>query len=192
MSSAAAAVVVHELWRSGTIIGAAATPVLVALFAEALQRPVMRISRLVHPSLPGESVRIYRTRPRWMVAVLTGLAAFVLGAAGLTASEAIMQRAVADRDARTTLFDSALRHSASSARETVPAWRPAAPAAEAARKDKRPPRTPDRRAPDRAQQPSATPTPNPTPQPTPAPSPSATPKPAPQPIPPTETKEVEQ
>jgi outer membrane biosynthesis protein TonB len=148
VSSAAAAVVVHELWRTATIIGAAAMPVLVALFAEA---------------------------------ALTGLAAFVVGAAGLTASEALLQRAVGDRDARTTLFESGLRRGAPNAPGTDPAWRPAQPAAERTR----PARKPDRRA----KQPPATPTP--APSPTPPPTPTATPEPAPQPIPPTDVEEVD-
>jgi hypothetical protein len=183
VSSAAAAVVVHELWRTGTIIGAAAMPVLVALFAEALQRPAAQISRRLHPSIPGEApgqtIRIYRVRPRWRLAALTGLAAFVLGAAGLTASEALLQRAVGDRDARTTLFDSELRRSPPAAPASAPAERVAEQA--------RPPRKPDRRA----KQPSATPTPSPAPSPTPQPTPTATPEPVPQPIPPTDTKEVD-
>jgi hypothetical protein len=186
VSSAAAAVVVHELWRTGTIIGAAAMPVLVALFAEALQRPVAQISRRLHPSIPreapGQTIRIYRVRPRWRLAALTGVTAFVLGAAGLTASEALLQRAVGDRDARTTLFDGGLRRSAPSPPASAPAQRVAEQA--------RPPRKPDRRA----KQPSATltPTPSPAPSPTPQPTPTATPEPAPQPIPPTDTKEVDQ
>jgi hypothetical protein len=168
VSSAAAAVVVHELWRTGTIIGAAAMPVLVALIAEALRRPAARIS-------------LRMRSPRWRLAALTGLMAFVLGAAGLTASEALLQRAVGDRDARTTLFDGGLRRSAPSPPVSAPAQRVAEQA--------RPPRKPDRRA----KQPSATltPTPSPAPSPTPQPTPTATPEPAPQPIPSTDTKEVD-
>jgi hypothetical protein len=208
VSSAAAAVVVHELWRTGTIIGAAAMPVLVALFAEALQRPAAQISRRLHSSIPGETPgdrrRLTASRVatrvaphgsgsapgvtfRWRLAALTGLAAFVLGAAGLTASEALLQRAVGDRDARTTLFDGGLRRSVPASAETAPAWRPAERVAERAR----PARKPNRLAHRRAKQPPATPTPTPAPSPTPQPTPTATPEPAPQPIPPTDAEEVD-
>lgn len=39
VSSAAAAVIVHALWKPGTVIAAARTPILMSLFAEALRRP---------------------------------------------------------------------------------------------------------------------------------------------------------
>ena len=39
-SSAAAAVVVHALWKPGTVIAAALTPILMSLFAEALSRTI--------------------------------------------------------------------------------------------------------------------------------------------------------
>jgi hypothetical protein len=42
-SSAVAAIVVSKLWGGGTLIGAAATPVIVALVSEALRRPARAI-----------------------------------------------------------------------------------------------------------------------------------------------------
>ena len=79
LSSAAAAVVVHHLWRAGTILGAAATPVLVTLFAEALRRPVERVKVPARrPSAGGESIRIYRSRPRFAPMAVTALAAFAI------------------------------------------------------------------------------------------------------------------
>src|SRR5438874_9295489 len=79
VSSAAAAVVVHQLWPPGTIPSAALTPVLVELFAAGLRR----------------------VNPRWLEAAALGLVAFACGAAGLTAGELIVQRSVASPDQRT-------------------------------------------------------------------------------------------
>jgi cell division septation protein DedD len=171
VSSAAAAVLVHALWRGGTILGAAVTPVLIELFAEALRRPVERMSTRTSPPLPGETVRIYRSRPRWLLAVVTGLAAFVLGAAGLTISEALLHRSIGDGRSGTTLFDSRPRpQPMSPPRASMPTPTPTP----------LPTRTPTP-APTRTPKPAGTPTPTPTPSPTPSaipiptPTPSATP-----------------
>jgi hypothetical protein len=43
VSSAVAAIVVSKLWGGGTLIGAATTPVIVALVSEALRRPARAI-----------------------------------------------------------------------------------------------------------------------------------------------------
>jgi hypothetical protein len=96
VSSAAAAVVVHALWEPGTVIGAAATPVLMSLFAEALRRPAERVT-----------ARTRRPAWRWRRAVLAGLAAFALGAVVLTVAEVVLDRVIADRDAGTTFFNGA-------------------------------------------------------------------------------------
>jgi hypothetical protein len=179
VSSAAAAVIVHEIWRAGSILGAAVTPVLMTLFAEALRRPVERVTvrmpvgqaPLSDPPMPDATIRVYRSLPRWRLAVVTGLTAFVLGAAALTAAEVLLQRSVADGHAGTTLFDTRPRHGAATPTEAEP---PSAP-----------------REPDRTPTPTPTPTPSPTPTATatstPGPSPTPTPAPAtpapPQPTP---------
>jgi hypothetical protein len=196
VSSAAAAVIVHEIWRAGSILGAAVTPVLMTLFAEALRRPAERVTvrmpvrraPLSHPSMPDATIREYRSRPRWRLAAITGLAAFVLGAAGLTVAEVVLQRSVADGHAGTTLFDT--RPQRHSAMEAQPPCRPQEPASEAAPDRRRPPRphTHVRRArtgsSDRFQTPSPTVTATPTPTPGPAQPPGQpTPTPAPQPTP---------
>jgi hypothetical protein len=185
VSSAAAAVVVHELWRPGTILGAAVTPVLMALFAEALRRPAERVTV---PSSRVFERRTPRSQPRWTSAVLTGLAAFLLGAAGLTASELLMHRSVADGGHRTTLFDRRPQHPSAVSTQSTPTPRPERPASEASREERRPRQTPTPTA-----SPTTTPTPAggptqppgqaepaPTPgdlQPTPTPTPSAAPQP---------------
>ena len=164
VSSAAAAVVVHEVWRAGTLLGAAATPVLMALFAEALRRPAER--------LPA----------RWRLAVGTGLAAFVLGAAGLTAAEALLERSAADDRSGTTLFDTRPLPRSTMPSDAGPSIRLEEPAP-----DRRRPaegRTQGRRVHARSKVPSPTPRPTPTPTPTPTVSPTPAPT-VPVPAPPT-------
>jgi hypothetical protein len=185
VSSAAAAVVVHHLWRSGTILGAAATPVLVALFAEALRRPVERVTvRSRRRFARGEPIRIYRSRPRWTPIVLTGAAAFAVGAAGLTASEALLQRSIAEPSSRTTLFGGRPHHVPT---ESEPASRRAAPASTGAREGRgspqqpregRPGRAPFNRGDARPPEVTRTPTPARSPEPTPAPASEPVPTPA--------------
>jgi hypothetical protein len=159
VSSAAAAVVVHEVWRAGTLLGAAATPVLMALFAEALRRPAER--------LPA----------RWRLAVGTGLAAFVLGAAGLTAAEALLERSVADGHAGTTLFDTRPQPPSAASTDAVP--RVEESASEPARARRRSPKAHPQSRRIRADSEVPSPTPTPTPSPAGPPVPPRTPTPAP-------------
>jgi hypothetical protein len=202
VSSAAAAVIVHRLWRAGAILGAAATPVLMALFAEALRRPAERVTvrtrrtparraSLLHPSLPrdvsGETIRIYRSRPRWGLAVLSGLTAFALGAAGLTVSEALLHRSVADSGARTTLFDARPPRRAAPPPKSEPGARPAGPASERARDDRLRRERRDRRSGAGPANPQETPSPTPDPTPTPSPTPPPPPQAGPTPVPPQPT-----
>jgi hypothetical protein len=118
VSSMATAVVVHEFWQAGAILGAAVTPVLLAVFNELLRRPVDRIHvrtvghlagprpvRVATTAGAGGQVRVYRARPRWGKALLTASTAFVLGVTVLTAAELVLDRSIADKRDRTTLFD---------------------------------------------------------------------------------------
>lgn len=115
LSSAASAVVVHEFWRAGAILAAAATPLLVAIFSELLRRPITRVQTrtvtLAGPrpvriatSAGGVPVRVYRARLRWRPVLITALLAFAIGASALTVSELALNRSVADRRDDTTLF----------------------------------------------------------------------------------------
>jgi hypothetical protein len=108
VSSAAAAVVVHALWEPGTVIGAAATPVLMSLFAEALRRPAEHVTvRTRAGDARHVTVDVQRPARQWRRAALAGLAAFALGAGVLTVAEVVLDHAVADRDAGTTFFGGA-------------------------------------------------------------------------------------
>jgi hypothetical protein len=127
-SSLAAAIVVHEVWRGGAIIGAAITPVIVGIVGEALRRPVDRLSavreggrrlpegrtRDVAPASRErgddpfglwEQRRPNRSRGRtWLVlGIVTGVIGFAIAAFTLTGSELVFGGSVAGPK-RTTLF----------------------------------------------------------------------------------------
>ena len=131
-SSVVAAILVSKIWGPGTIIGAAATPVIVTFVGELLKKPaekitVVRVSptgtevheRATPASPPSErgaprspqsastmaARSVHRSRRRPLaIALATGLLAFVIGAAVLTSSELVLGDAsVASGDRRTTL-----------------------------------------------------------------------------------------
>lgn len=107
-SSVVAAILVSKLWGPGTIIGAAATPVIVTFVAELLKKPAEKIT-VVRVSSTGTQVhertapppatspgagaapepRERRSRRPLVFALATGLAAFVIGAVVLTSSELV-------------------------------------------------------------------------------------------------------
>ena len=208
-ASALAAVVVHQLWQPGAIIGAAITPVLIALFSEALRRPAERVTAVRRadgprgagdPVVVGDAVapgelserRVYRRRraPRRLrLALLVGLAAFALGAAGLTLSELVLDGAVAHSD-RTTLFggddadDAAAAEDERQAEETPATGRsdtdpePSQPAPETGEDAPAPP-TPTTPAPPEGTTEPAPTQPSPPPTTPAAPPPATTPEPAP-------------
>jgi hypothetical protein len=60
VASAAAAVVVSRLWRSGTIMAAAMTPVIVTVVKEMLDRPTRRVSAMASRSAPRPVARAAR------------------------------------------------------------------------------------------------------------------------------------
>ncbi len=121
-SSVVAAIVVSRIWGPGTLIGAAATPVIVTFVGELLKKPAAKITVVrVSPSgtevheraAPPEPVggqmaerSVHRSRRKpLLIALGTGLVAFVIGAAVLTSSELVFGDAsVASGDKRTTVF----------------------------------------------------------------------------------------
>lgn len=107
LSSLAAALVVHTFWQGGAIVGAAVTPVIVALVSEALRKPVdayrARTTTVNPPPVVAEPREdpfgIWedqrkaprRRRPLHVgLAVATGLAAFVIAAFFLTGAELVL------------------------------------------------------------------------------------------------------
>jgi hypothetical protein len=129
-ASVAAAVVVHEVWKGGAIIGAAVTPVIVAVVSESLRRPVDRVTSIreerrtrtqVRPGAapPPPAPELERADPfgiwreervawwkrRWVkVAVATGLLGFAIAAFTLTATELIFGDSVGSGGSSTTVF----------------------------------------------------------------------------------------
>jgi hypothetical protein len=128
VSSLAAAIVVHEVWRGGAIVGAAVTPLIVGIVGEALRRPVDRLSAVREggrrlPEGRGQDVapasrergddpfglweeqRPRRSRGRtWLVlGIVTGVIGFAIAAFALTGSELVFGGAVAGPK-KTTIF----------------------------------------------------------------------------------------
>ncbi len=124
LASMTAAVVIHEFWAYGAILGAAITPVIVALTSEALKKPVDRATRLAQERRSRERAA---SRPRdedrfgiWQadrpepwhrrldrrhvrLALVTGLVAFAIGAVALTAGLLVFGGWVGVGGYRTTL-----------------------------------------------------------------------------------------
>jgi hypothetical protein len=189
-SSVAAATIVPLFWEKGTVIATAMTPVIVALVTEALRKPTTVIAtaaprvatrrrrpgerpRAVEAPPPAEprggvspedpyGLRRAQRRPHWRIALVTGLLAFGLAAAAVTASElALFGGSVSGERGRTTIFGGKDRKAS---RTPTPAASPT------------PGATPTVTA-------TATPTPSATPTATPTPTPSPTPTPVPTPTP---------
>lgn len=99
LASAAAAIVVHEVWRGGAILGAAITPVIVAIVSESLRKPADRVAarREARRQAIDDRFGIWEAdRPRrrlnarhLKIALATGALAFVIGALALTATELV-------------------------------------------------------------------------------------------------------
>jgi hypothetical protein len=129
------------VWAPGTLFSAAMTPVIVALVREGLRRPADRIATVaptlprrrmpgdlpdrleegtappVFAPAPGEQagpVRVYSTprrRRNVRVAVLTGLAGFLICVIAYTVPDLVAGRSILGGHRSTTLFDSHRRSS---------------------------------------------------------------------------------
>jgi hypothetical protein len=106
-SSLAAAIVVHHFWQAGAFVGAAVTPVIVALVSEGLRKPVdvVKAKTTVNPPpvvpQPGgreDRFGIWEDRQRPVggrrrlhvgLAIATGLVAFVIAGFFLTGAELV-------------------------------------------------------------------------------------------------------
>jgi hypothetical protein len=130
VASAAAAIITSRLWKHGTVLSAAMTPVIVAIVSEVLHRPAERVTQIRStrrtqplpeaggpapppgpspgPAPPepaggrGVPGAIGR-RPSLKIAVATGVVAFAIAAAALTLPELIFGGAVAN-NRKTTIF----------------------------------------------------------------------------------------
>jgi hypothetical protein len=153
----------------GTLLGAAATLVIVALVSESLRRPAQKVTA-VRSLLPGANapwqheegsgrvqanspvtarrssfsnvgrerraeraardrpnatagslgrVHIYSSRPRWRLALVTGLVAFAIVIAFYTVSDAVKGRSITGNGQRTTFFGGSSSQSSSSGSTTT-------------------------------------------------------------------------
>ena len=133
-ASVAAAIVVHEIWQGGAILGAAITPVIVAIVSESLKRPVERVTAIREEKWARTQVRVpagrsgppppelerpdpfgiwqaerqpwYRRldRRHLRLALITGLVAFLIGALVLTVTELVFGGNVGTGGSNTTVF----------------------------------------------------------------------------------------
>jgi hypothetical protein len=187
LAAVAAAVIVPLIWEKGTLIATAMTPVIVALVAEALHKPAgaigaaaPRVARRPRPGSPERleggispddpyGLRRAHQRPRWQLGLITGLLAFGLGVAAVTASElAIFGGSVSGERGRTTIFGGTERPRR--APRMTPSPAPNGTPVPSPSLTPSPERTP-----------TPVPTPTPTPTPTPVPTAAASPSPAPAP-----------
>lgn len=133
IASAAAAYVTSKLWAPGTLGAAAFTPVLIAVLKEALYKPAEVVTRAVpvrgvvrstssagEPERPPASQEVIEervpqpgeapgvSRPgrqrRWKLAVVTGLAGFLLAAVIITVPELVAGGSAAGGGRETTFF----------------------------------------------------------------------------------------
>jgi hypothetical protein len=130
VAAVVAALVVSHFWQSGTLWATAMTPVIVALVKEGLERPAQRVRTATivprHQHLHTDEELVvedvepaaypgarpepagYKTygvrRKHWKLAILTGLAAFAIGAAILTVPELVAGRSITEGKSRSTLF----------------------------------------------------------------------------------------
>lgn len=103
LSSLAAALFIHEFWQAGAVLGAAVTPVIVAIVSEALRKPAQVMTKRTAVNPPPvvteredrfgiwEDQRKRRRRHlRLGLAIATGLAAFAAAAFVLTGAELVL------------------------------------------------------------------------------------------------------
>ncbi len=133
VASAAAAYITSKLWAPGTLPAAAATPVLVAIIREGLQKPTEVVTRAVPvrgivrsadgrdspgatPPEPEPPARVAqpgmigepgpRWDQRWRLAIITGLLGFLVAAVVLTVPELVAGGSASGGGRSTTLFGS--------------------------------------------------------------------------------------
>jgi hypothetical protein len=111
LASAAASFAASRIWGKGTLISAAATPVVVALVSEFLRwsRPRRRVepSAATTPNVDPGAIKYYKTdswRPRWRPALVTGLVAFAIVVALYSVTDLIAGRSITGNGQPTTFF----------------------------------------------------------------------------------------
>ncbi len=112
VASAAASFAASRIWGKGTLISAAATPVVVALVSEFLHhaRPRRRVEppAAITPDVDRGEITYYgaadRWRPRWRPVLVTGLLAFAIVVALYTVPDLLAGRSITGNGQPTTFF----------------------------------------------------------------------------------------
>src|SRR5690242_11003019 len=130
LASAAAAFVTSRVWAAGALWSAAASPVIVALVKEAINRPASKLQTVrlerggrmreveigeAAPDAETGPVRVYSSSSplrarRWKIAVATGLLAFAVVAIIYTVPELVAGASIGNGHRATTLFGGTSRH----------------------------------------------------------------------------------
>ena len=148
----AAALVVHKVWGSGAIVGAAVTPVIVGVVGEALRRPAEKLtvtrdsSRRV-PAAQGHDVamasrqrgndpfglweqdrrRGSRGRTWLVLGLVTGVIGFAVAAFFLTGSELVFGGPVSGGPDKTTIFGGGRTNTTTTVRTVTQTTAPTTP-----------------------------------------------------------------
>jgi hypothetical protein len=122
VASAVASFAVARIWGPGTLFGAAAAPVIIALVSEGLRRPMRTVTATAKkvPSVPAVHGRgtpptpvdpalaaapeTGTWRPRWWMAVVTGLVAFAIVLGVFTVPDLIAGSSITGNGQPTTFF----------------------------------------------------------------------------------------
>lgn len=150
-SSVVAALVVSKIWGPGTLIGAAATPIIVTLVGDLLHRPAEKItvvrvtpsgtrvrervdpadapvgSVIAQDEMAATSVHRARNRRPLVIALVTGLVAFVIGALVLSTTELVFGGKLGSGGGSTTYFRGGAHATRTRTTTTPPAATGAAP-----------------------------------------------------------------
>jgi len=119
-ASASASFAIARIWGPGTLLGAAAAPVIVALVSEVLRRPLQHVSASgkhlpAAPTTPAEAEHASlppgmwdgpasKWRRRWWMALGTGLMAFAIVVGAYTIPDLLTGHSITDNGQPTTFF----------------------------------------------------------------------------------------
>lgn len=104
LASAAASFAVARIWGPGTLFGAAAAPVIVALVSESLRRPVKTVAATARRTTPSPKTRARAWHPRWALALATGGCAFAIVVGVFTVPDLLAGSSITGNGAGTTFF----------------------------------------------------------------------------------------
>jgi hypothetical protein len=114
LASVAASFAVARIWGPGTLLGAAAAPVIVALVSETLRRPMRTATatawkmptrgHATAADVPLTEAPATAWRPRWGLALATGLAAFAIVVGVFTVPDLVAGRSITGNGQPTTFF----------------------------------------------------------------------------------------